>query len=332
MIFRMAACFAITILMGTEISRAEQIPTPGNRPDCATDRRFGVVDFSLSTAALRADDGSPALARLKSDFGISTVFRYYDHENETLPGKTLTGSEADAIIAAGLKIGVVFQHHNDDPAKFLDPASGKRDAERALKLADSMRQPYGSAIYFGVDGPERHLDPLIAEYSRNGGNAMLPDREAELRAQGKIYFISSYAAFIRFGREALQLDQLDQVTPAKMQPVIERYFAAIRDTFRAYAQSHAGKTYKIGMYCTGAMCLLGDNRRLADYFWVSPEGRNDQEYRQFLSRRDKWHLVQQLPTVCSGWKPASDRDPIEFDFNYVNPLYSDYGQWAARRQ
>ena len=65
----------------------------------------------------------PALKALKT-FKLDTVFRYYDYKNETLPGKTLHPDESDAIIAAGLKIGIVFQHHNDDPAKFLDPKIG----------------------------------------------------------------------------------------------------------------------------------------------------------------------------------------------------------------
>ncbi|HLZ02304.1 MAG TPA: glycoside hydrolase domain-containing protein [Bradyrhizobium sp.] len=292
---------------------------------------FKVADFSLPLTDLRTDAGEPVLNQLRPAFRIDTVFRYYDHKDETLPGKTLSATEADAIIAAGLKIGVVFQHHNDDPAKFLDPASGTKDADRALELADEIRQPYGSAIYFGVDGPERHLGPLIQEYRLNGGSPMSEERKAALRAEGKFHLIASYADFIRFGKAAFQLDKLDEVTPAKMEPVIQRYFTAIRDAFRLYARQHHGSGYKVGMYCTGAMCLLGDAGKLADYFWVSPEGRNDPEYKQFLNRENRWNLVQQLPTSCSSWTSGSRQQQPGFDFDYLNPRATDFGQWAVKR-
>jgi hypothetical protein len=84
--------------------------------------------------------------------GINTVIRYYDYANETLPGKTLTRTERDFILANGFKIAVVFQHHNDQMASFTR-SRGQSDAERALALAQANAQQRGSAIYFGVDGP-----------------------------------------------------------------------------------------------------------------------------------------------------------------------------------
>lgn len=292
--------------------------------------RLKVADFSLRLTDLRTDAGEPVLSHLKTSFKMDTVFRYYDHKDETLPGKTLSPAEADEIIAAGLKIGVVFQHHNDDPAKFLDPASGRKDADRALELADEIRQPYGSAIYFGVDGPERHLGPLVQEYKLNSGKPMSEEHKAALKAEGKFRLIASYANFILFGKTAFALDNLEQVTPEKMEPVIQRYFNAIRNAFQLYSQRHHGNGYKIGMYCTGAMCLLGADRKLADYFWISPEGRNDPEYRQFLNQ-NLWNLVQQLPTSCSNWTSNSYHGELGFDFDYLNPNDPDFGQWTAKR-
>ena len=84
--------------------------------------------------------------------GISTIIRYYDHEDETLPGKTLRRGERDVIVMNGLKIGVVFQHRNNKFASFT-ALRGRQDAERSLILAAENSQPRGSAIYFGVDGP-----------------------------------------------------------------------------------------------------------------------------------------------------------------------------------
>ncbi len=324
------AYWSLAILFSAPASAMESGAIPAVRPDCKANNLLKVADFSLRLTGLRTDAGEPVLHQLKTSFQLDTVFRYYDHKDETLPGKTLSATEADEIIAAGLKIGVVFQHHNDDPAKFLDPASGTQDADRALELADKIRQPYGSAIYFGVDGPERHLGPLIQEYKLNSGNPMSDERKATLKAEGRFHLIASYRDFIRFGGAAFELDKLDEVTPAKMEPVIQRYFNAIHRAFQLYSQRHHGKGYKVGMYCTGAMCLLGDRRKLADYFWISPEGRNDPEYRQFLNQ-NRWNLVQQLPTSCSNWTSTSHQRDVGFDFDYLNPDYPDFGQWAAKR-
>jgi glycoside hydrolase-like protein len=328
--WRLVGSITLAAFLGTSAFAGDDVPIPGNRPECALNPNFTVADFSAPLLNLAADQGRSALEQLKA-FKIDTVFRYYDHEDETLPGKTLFQPESDAIISAGLKIGVVFQHRNDDPAKFLAPDSGTRDAERALKLADENRQPYDSAIYFTVDGPERHLGPLIQEYDRNKGNPMSEDRKSELRQQKKSYFIVSYENFLRHGKEAFKLDKLNKVTPAMMKPVITRYFDAIRQTFLAYAQQHGGKGYKVGMYCTAAMCMLGDDRKLAEFFWISPEGRRDPEYRQFLQRSGHWILVQQLSSICPNWGLTPDHRRLEFDFNYVNPQKADFGQWGTKR-
>jgi hypothetical protein len=84
--------------------------------------------------------------------GINTIIRYYDHEDETLPGKTLRRGERDVIVMSGMKMGVVFQHRNNKFASF-SALRGRQDAERSLILAAENSQPRGSAIYFGVDGP-----------------------------------------------------------------------------------------------------------------------------------------------------------------------------------
>ena len=86
------------------------------------------------------------------EVGVSTIIRYYDHENETLPGKTLRRAERDAIAGAGFSLAVVFQHRNNRLTSFT-PERGREDAERSLLLARENGQPKKSAIYFGVDGP-----------------------------------------------------------------------------------------------------------------------------------------------------------------------------------
>ena len=111
---------------------------------CVTDTQVAAVDLS-------APVDQSFLNQMQAS-GINTIIRYYDHTNETLPGKTLTRTERDFILANGFKIAVVFQHHNDRLTSF-SWWRGRRDAERSLELAQVNSQQSGSAIYFGVDGP-----------------------------------------------------------------------------------------------------------------------------------------------------------------------------------
>jgi hypothetical protein len=111
---------------------------------CANDPRIEAVDLSEPV-----DQGFLDTMR---GIGIKTIMRYYDHEDETLPGKTLRRDEQNLISTNGFQTGVVFQHHNDRVASFT-ALRGQQDAARSLALAQENLQPRGSAIYFGVDGP-----------------------------------------------------------------------------------------------------------------------------------------------------------------------------------
>lgn len=119
---------------------------------CIRDPRVAAVDLSVPV-------NQGFLDRMRA-IGISTIIRYYDHENETLPGKTLRRGERDTIVMSGFKMGVVFQHRNDRFASFT-PLRGRQDAERSLALAAENAQPIGSAIYFGVDGPWKSPSELM---------------------------------------------------------------------------------------------------------------------------------------------------------------------------
>ena len=126
---------------------------------CANDPRVEAVDLSAPV-----DQGFLNTMRV---IGIKTIIRYYDHEDETLPGKTLRREEHDLILSNGFKTAVVFQHHNNQFASFTAPR-GREDAERSLALAGENSQPRGSAIYFGVDGPWQAAYELanVATYFR----------------------------------------------------------------------------------------------------------------------------------------------------------------------
>jgi hypothetical protein len=107
-----------------------------------------------ATGAAAADTANPLSSHFLTVIkgaGGKTIARYYDYKDETLPGKTLTAAEVKLVAAKGMSLIVVFQHHNDQFTTFT-PARGDGDAARALELAAALKQPAGSAVYFGVDG------------------------------------------------------------------------------------------------------------------------------------------------------------------------------------
>jgi hypothetical protein len=90
------------------------------------------------------------LTALKA-MNVTTIIRYYDHANETLPQKTIRAHELALIDSFGMDLAVVFQHHNNRLTSFT-PERGQKDAQRSLELAAAIKQPRESVIYFGVDG------------------------------------------------------------------------------------------------------------------------------------------------------------------------------------
>jgi hypothetical protein len=147
------------------------------------------TDFCQKDARVEAVDSSAPvnqgfLDQMKA-IGINTIIRYYDHEDETLPGKTLRRGERDAIVVNGFKMGVVFQHRNNKFASFT-ALRGRQDAERSLVLAAENSQPKGSAIYFGVDGPWRTSYELA--------NIMAYFREVNARIAGSGYRVGVYGS------------------------------------------------------------------------------------------------------------------------------------------
>jgi hypothetical protein len=122
---------------------------------CARDPRIEAVDLSAPVSQSFLDN--------MRAIGIKTIIRYYDHEDETLPGKTLRRAERDLILSNGFKTAVVFQHHNDQFSSFT-ALRGKLDAERSIALASENSQPQGSTIYFGVDGPWTELTSIMAYF------------------------------------------------------------------------------------------------------------------------------------------------------------------------
>jgi hypothetical protein len=144
---------------------------------CMTGSRVEAVDLS-------APVNQSFLDHMKM-VGVNTIVRYYDHEDETLPGKTLRKGERDVIVMNGFQTAVVFQHRNDRFASFT-ALRGRQDAERSLFLAAENSQPKGSAIYFGVDGPWRTPYELV--------NILAYFQEVNMRLRGSGYRVGVYGS------------------------------------------------------------------------------------------------------------------------------------------
>jgi len=84
--------------------------------------------------------------------GVKTVIRYYNFSNsQALPEKRLELAEAQALAGHGIQIAVVFQQRQSQVADFSEP-KGRSAGRQAYRYAqDSINQPAGSGIYFGVD-------------------------------------------------------------------------------------------------------------------------------------------------------------------------------------
>jgi hypothetical protein len=308
-----------------------EMPTGSGPPCLPISNGFSVLDFSMNVTPLKLNN-TPVLDLLKNDFKVDTIFRYYDYpESETTTGKTLRKTESDAILAAGYKIGTIFQHYNNNPAKFFEPGIGAKDAQQALIMAEENRQPYDTVIYFGVDGPEDNFGPLQAEYALDRG-PMSQARIDELKRANKFALIKYYDLYVRYGQQKLGISDLGptaKLKPEMLYDVIDEYFKEVEATFKADRDQHGGG-YKIGMYCTAVMCAVGERRGI-QRIWLSPEGRLGQDYKDFFKTLTKVVMIQWPDTSCQYWSGAPKGEVAGFDFNQVNDRNSDLGTWDQKR-
>ena len=82
--------------------------------------------------------------------GVTAVGRYY--RLATHPTWKLTKSEAEELSKAGINIFVVFEDYGKAADFNLSKHQGQIDGVEALKQAQAVGQPPGSAIYFAVEG------------------------------------------------------------------------------------------------------------------------------------------------------------------------------------
>jgi hypothetical protein len=131
------------VALAALIATCSAIPSYA-RSFCEPDGGADAVDTSTPV--------NPAFLTEMRRIGVKVIIRYYDHEDETITGKTLRRKERDLIVGAGFQFMTVFQHHNDQFGSFT-PQRGRADGERSLTLAKENGEVPGATLFFGVDGP-----------------------------------------------------------------------------------------------------------------------------------------------------------------------------------
>jgi hypothetical protein len=119
--------------------------------------------------------------------GVKVVFRYYAQAFQpSIPEKILKPDEAIALSKAQISIGVVYQYNAGSKNAF-NLEQGKVDGRFARDYAaNTIKQPAGSAIYFGVDYDVQHdpahdtrreIDNNIVPHFRGLVAAMAEDKD-----------------------------------------------------------------------------------------------------------------------------------------------------------
>ena len=105
--------------------------------------------------------------------GVKTIIRYYARDTSN-PAKVVRRAEAQAIAAAGMRLGVVQESRNGDKPSGFSKAIGFEDGRHSRSYAHSeIDQPAGTAIYFGVDfdASAAQVSNLIVPYFQGVADA-----------------------------------------------------------------------------------------------------------------------------------------------------------------
>ena len=123
------------------------------------------------------DDTIHRIPRLKAA-GVTTVIRYLARGHNW---KTVSVSEAKALAAAGIKLGLVFE----TTGKPHGSAEGAADGELAVRGAREVGAPQGAVIWYAVDYDPSPSDMTGVE------NAFMAFRQ---HAKGAGYRVGAYAS------------------------------------------------------------------------------------------------------------------------------------------
>jgi hypothetical protein len=129
----------------TGIALLALLPAMGCVASSGDDGRTVGSAVTGSDLGVDYSDARPTPASLVAD-GYTFVVRYLSYDTS---GKNLSSSEADALIAAGLDVAVVWEEGADDALSGYD--LGVSDAQAAASQALADGQPSTRPIYFAID-------------------------------------------------------------------------------------------------------------------------------------------------------------------------------------
>jgi len=105
----------------------------------------------MATTIVDTNNVTTARLNCLRDAGVKTIIRYYARDTGN-PSKVVRRAEAQAIAAAGLRLGAVHEGRHGDKISGFSQQIGFDDARHSRAFAHSeVGQPAGSTIYFGVD-------------------------------------------------------------------------------------------------------------------------------------------------------------------------------------
>jgi hypothetical protein len=142
-----------------EVTPTAVVTDPASPPVPAVQLDRGLI---IDTAA-RA---TPARLAAWAEAGIGTVIRYLDRDGDAgARGKEITDAELADFVAAGMRLGLVYEGHGNQVAKFTRE-SGLADATYAQKRAAELGAPDGVVLWFAVDfdAIQAQLDSNVAPY------------------------------------------------------------------------------------------------------------------------------------------------------------------------
>ena len=129
------------------------------------------------------------LAECLKQQGVDFAFRYYSRTTKQ-PQKRLTPTEAKALCAAGLQLGVVYEDAPTD-ISYFSSERGHDDGVGGSQAASALGQPIGSAIYFAIDfdASMEDIEGPILDYFQGVNDGMM-----EMTGDGGGYAIGVYGS------------------------------------------------------------------------------------------------------------------------------------------
>lgn len=343
--FKLAASAAVVLFSVSVAQARSAVQVRNDSPPCEKSEAYKAIDSSIPTHKIYLKNGRAALDVLKDDLGVETIIRYYDwpENDETIACKRLLDDEIKEIFKRKLSIIAVFQHNNDDLKTIINPARGTIDATRALELAEANGQPYGSTIYFGIDGQDAMLESFVWEHHVSNKTHMTARRKEFLindrkwRPEAVAKYSRLYSEFLDYHSDVFPKREVKSLTRADVLDFIDTYFKAIKAKFDEFSGGDPKKGYKIGAYSSGYVCrhLLDSaekSNHAVTHCWLA-QADGWPEYEDF---RDKgnWVMWQKMPTTCPPtWRnPVNRTEAVDFDFNKIRPGMNDIGQWSTQRK